>query len=61
MTMVNVQFSDATEASIITYFASPQDGENIPHYRQVDASDARWKAFLEGLPAESQSGFPAPE
>lgn len=41
-----VQFSDATKTVIVSVFACQQDVDEHPNQGQVDASDARYLAFL---------------
>lgn len=50
METLNVQFADATEAAIITYFASPQDPAAYENLGTVTTSDPRWKAFYDANP-----------
>ncbi|AOY96839.1 hypothetical protein BKK79_36090 [Cupriavidus sp. USMAA2-4] len=58
--MLNVQFSDGTQSTIVSYFASPQDSSVFANLGEVDASDARWAAFYESLPELARSGMPVP-
>ncbi|MBU9661891.1 hypothetical protein KTF22_08300 [Burkholderia multivorans] len=57
---INVQFSDATEETIIAYFACAQDATIYPNQGVIETSDARWKAYYSALPAIMQAGPPAP-
>jgi hypothetical protein len=59
MTTLCVQYSDTTEAVIVSYFGSPQDPSVYPGYGTVETSDARWKTFYDSEPF-MQSGLPAP-
>jgi hypothetical protein len=59
-TSINVQFSDATDATIIAYFGCPQNATVYPNQRTVTTSDARWATFYDALPASAQQGLPAP-
>lgn len=43
---IYVQFSDATSARIVSVFGAPQDAEAYPNQGAVEASDARYIAFL---------------
>ncbi|KLU21978.1 hypothetical protein EOS_33090 [Caballeronia mineralivorans PML1(12)] len=60
MTTINVQFSDATEASVTSYFGCPQDPDLYPNQAEISASDARWKAYFEAQLASIQQYLPAP-
>lgn len=57
---LNVQFSDATEETIVSYFGAPQDPEIWCDCGVLDASDARWAKFYNSLPPMSQAGLPTP-
>ena len=46
MSLVNVQFSDATEKVVIAFFACPQDPDAYPNQGQIDDSDPMYLAFL---------------
>ncbi|WP_042298947.1 hypothetical protein [Paraburkholderia kururiensis] len=59
--MLNVQFSDSTEETIIGYFASPQDPAVWPNMGTVEVTDARWKTYYDAQPATSQQYLPAPQ
>lgn len=61
MTTLNVQFTDSTDAVILSYFAGHQDPEVYPNQGTVESSDDRWKVFFETLPSAVQSTLPAPE
>jgi hypothetical protein len=54
-----VQFSDATEVSIVAVFANPQ-GAETPNQGTVTPSDARWAAFYAMLPASVQASLTPP-
>lgn len=60
MSEINVSFSDATEATITSYFACPQDPGVWPNQGVMQSSDARWKTFYETLPANAAQFLPAP-
>lgn len=60
MTTINVQFSDATETTIVSYFAGPQDPAVFPNQGTVSQDDARYKTFFDGVYPEFQNGLPAP-
>jgi hypothetical protein len=58
MTVLNVQFTDSAQATIETYFSSPQvDGSNMG---TVESNDARWLTFYALFPAMAQAVLPAP-
>lgn len=59
--LLDVQFSDATESTIVSYFAGPQDPQVFPNQGQVDTSDSRWKTFFDSLPAYVQQYLPTPD
>ncbi len=59
--MIVVQFSDSTEATVIGYFASPQNTTEWPNLGSVEASDPRWKAYFELQSAEAQRNLPQPD
>lgn len=59
MTTINVQFSDATQATVVSYFAGPQDPVIYPDQSQIDTGDSRWKAFYEAN-TDMQPFIPAP-
>lgn len=58
--MLNVQFSDDTQAEIQMYFGAAQDPNIYPNLGTVDLTDARWKTFYDKI-GGSFSGLPAPE
>lgn len=58
--VLNVQFSDATEASISAYFSSPQSASSYPNLGTVATSDTRWSAFYNALSVSAQSSLPSP-
>jgi len=58
--LINVQFSDASEKSIVAYFADQQDESLYPNQGQIDSSDARYATFFNSLPAFAQGGMPTP-
>jgi hypothetical protein len=60
MNTLNVQFSDATETTIVSYFGSPQDPVAWPNQGAVDASDERWKIYFDSQPPITQRLLPAP-
>lgn len=60
MATVNVQFSDSTEATIVSYFGSPQDSDVYANYAEIGTSDARWKTYYEAQSAFVQQYLPPP-
>lgn len=57
---ITVQFSDSTQATITSFFASPQSPQSYSNLGVVDASDARWKTFYDSLQPFGQIGLPVP-
>ncbi len=51
MSQIYVQFSDNSEAEIISYFTCPQDPVVWPNQGTVDANDTRWITYCASLPA----------
>jgi hypothetical protein len=61
MTLINVAFSDATEATITAVFALPQSKESFPFQGQVDsATSSAWATFYADLSPAAQAAWPAP-
>lgn len=60
METLNVQFSDATDTVIKSYFGSPQDPEIYANLGTVSTDDAMWKTFYDSQPEFSQQYLPAP-
>jgi hypothetical protein len=60
MTTLNVQFSDATNETIVSYFYSPQDPAAWPNYGTVEDSDPRWKVYYDAQPPNTQQYLPVP-
>jgi hypothetical protein len=58
--MLNVQFFDSTETTIVSSFAVPQDASTYPNQGQVETSDPRWKAFFDLMNPAVQKYLPAP-
>jgi hypothetical protein len=56
---LNVQFSDSSDATVISYFASPQDPTQYPNLGTVETSDARWVTFYDAI-GGAALGLPAP-
>lgn len=61
MATLNVQFTDASEETITSYFGAPQDPTQYPNQGTVSADDARWKAFYDSLPDMARDALPAPD
>jgi hypothetical protein len=60
MTILNVQFTDDTQTVINGYFNCAQDPSVYKNMGEVDANDARWKIFYDGLPVSISGILPAP-
>lgn len=60
MVMVNVQFSDSTKATIVAYFASPQDASAYPNLGTIGTDDPRWDTFYQEVNGLA-SKLPAPD
>jgi hypothetical protein len=50
MPIVNVQFADSTDTTIVSYFACPQDPAVWPNQAAIDSADPRYLAFLNPPP-----------
>ena len=59
-TTLCVQFSDSTEATIISYFGCPQNASAFPNLGTVLTTDPRWATYYDGLPTSVQAALPAP-
>lgn len=59
-TTLNVQFSDATETSIIAVFGARQNGSVYTNQGELASSDTRYSAYYDALPAWAQAALPAP-
>lgn len=55
-----VQFSDATETVIVSFFACPQDPKVWPNQGSIETNDARWKTYYDSQPTNFQHVFPVP-
>ncbi|KIS52222.1 hypothetical protein A8E25_30140 [Burkholderia cenocepacia] len=60
MELLNVQFSDDTETSIISVFNCPQDPLAWPHQGQVSLDDPRYHAYFSSVPEALLAGLPEP-
>jgi len=60
MDTLNVQFIDTTQATICSYFASPQSPDDFPNLGTVETSDARWITYYDQQGAQLQQYLPAP-
>lgn len=58
--MLNVQFTDSTQATILAYFGAPQNPTYYANLGTVESSDARWRAYYNSLTAPEQANLPAP-
>lgn len=58
--MIYVQFSDTTETKIVAVFASPQSPDFYSNPGEVALDDQRYAEYFSLLPADVQSGLPAP-
>lgn len=58
--ILNVQFSDSTDAVIVSYFGCPQDAAVFPNQGIVNTDDAKWSVFYGEVPESMQSGLPVP-
>jgi len=58
--MIYIQYSDSTEATIISYFGAPQDPDKYPNQGVIETSDARWATFYNSLPEFARAGLPPP-
>jgi hypothetical protein len=61
MTTVNVQFADATDETIVSFFGCPQDPAAWPNQGTVETSDPRWKTYFDAQPELVQTFLPEPE
>jgi len=57
---IYVQFSDSTEATVITYFAGQQPPAIYANLGTVNPGDARWATFYNAMSLVMQVGLPAP-
>lgn len=60
MDEIFVQFSDATQKTIISAFSASQNPVTWPNQGTVTASDARWATYYAMIPADAQAAWPAP-
>lgn len=58
---IHVQFSDGSEATIMSVFASPQDPSVWPNQGEVHADDLRYLAYVESLPLGLRGFLPSLE
>ena len=61
MTMIYVQFKDSSQTELESVFGGQQDPTAWPNQGQVQASDARYKAFFNGLIPIVKPSMPQPE
>lgn len=60
MELLNVQFSDDTETSIISVFTCSQDPSVWPNQGQVSLDDPRYHAYCSSVPKTLLTGLPDP-
>lgn len=58
MSTIFIQFSDATGATIVSWFTAPQDAQAFPNQGEVAEDDPRWIAYLKTLPETARSLLP---
>lgn len=58
--LIFVQFSDASQTAIVSYFGSPQDPAAYQNQGSIEPTDARWKTFYDALPLSMRDGLPVP-
>ncbi|WP_343743385.1 hypothetical protein [Herbaspirillum huttiense] len=51
---VYVQFSDATEAEVISVLCGPQNEVSFPHQGVIADDDARYVAFVANFPTQGE-------
>ncbi|WP_321896054.1 hypothetical protein [Paraburkholderia heleia] len=61
MAAINVQFTDATSATITSYFGCPQNAATVANQGVIDTSDPRWKTFYNAQPEVAQAYLPTPD
>jgi hypothetical protein len=61
MTTLFVQYSDSSEATIISVFAGPQDAATFPNQGQVETSDSRYAAYFSAMPSIAKAGLQQPD
>lgn len=59
--MINVQFSDDKETTIVSIFTGKQDDSIFPNQGEVEPSDVRYKSFYNSLPDYMKNLMPTPE
>ncbi len=55
-----VQFSDSTEATIVSLFGCAQDPKTFPNQGTVEADDPRYLTYYKGQPWFAQAEMPEP-
>jgi len=58
--MINIQYSDETKTSIISYFACKQDESIYPNQFTIEQSSEEWKLFYNSQESFIQSMLPPP-
>jgi hypothetical protein len=57
--MINVQFSDATETTVVSVFANAQDPEVWPNQGEIADTDARYIQFISPAPTPASKAAEA--
>jgi hypothetical protein len=58
--MINVQFADSTNTSIISYLGCPQDPKVWSNLGTVATNDDRWKSYYDAQSTFIQQYLPSP-
>nr|DAG76231.1 MAG TPA: hypothetical protein [Caudoviricetes sp.] len=59
--MIQVQFSDSTQKTIVSYLSGAQDLGVYPNQGSVELTDSRYAAFYSSLPSVCTAVMPAPQ
>lgn len=57
---LHVQFSDASDVTIISYFGCAQDPDTYPNQATIGTDDPRWKDYYDALPEGVRWMLPIP-
>jgi hypothetical protein len=60
MSNIYIQFEDATESAVISYFGAPQNPTAYANQGTMTTNDSRWSAYFNALPVAIQNQLPAP-
>jgi hypothetical protein len=60
MITINVQFSDGSDTSVVSYFACAQDPSTYQNLGVVDSDNTKWAEFYNSLSVMMQNGMPTP-